>query len=81
MAMGVSVTKPFAERCRPLCTIMGKSMHAKVMAIFRHKNQLEALLQFTNIYVNVSSICSWSNPVNRMEIKPKVFMQQVLELT
>ena len=61
---------------------MGKSMHVKVMTVFKtQKNQLDARIQFAFILVDVSGICSRSVPVNRMEIKPTVFMQQVLELT
>ena len=37
------------------------------------KNQLDALIRFAYILVDVSGICSWSIPVNRM--------QQVLEMT
>ena len=48
---------------------------------FRHKNQHDALIQFAYIYVDLCGRCSWSIPVNRMEIKRKVFMQQMLELT
>ena len=48
---------------------------------FRHKNQHDALIQFAYILVDKYGLCSWSIPVNRMEIKPMVFMQQILELT
>ena len=34
MAIGLTVTKPFAEKCRSLCTLIGKCVHAKVMAAF-----------------------------------------------
>ena len=34
MAIGLTVTKPFAKKCRPLCTLIGKCVHAKVMAAF-----------------------------------------------
>ena len=43
------VTKPFGKKCRPLCTLIGKSMHSKVMAVFRHKNQLDARIQLAYI--------------------------------
>ena len=75
----------------PICTIFGgciKCMqvfiffaHAKVMAAFRHKNQHDALIQFAYILVDLYGICSWSIPVNRMEIKPMIFMQQMLART
>ena len=82
MAIGLTVTKPFAEKCRSLCTLIGKCVHAKVMAaFFRHKNQHDALIQFAYILADFCGICSWSIPVNRMEIKPMVFKQQMLELT
>ena len=45
MAIGLTVTKPFAEKCRSLYTLIDKCEHAKVMAVFRHKNQLDALIQ------------------------------------
>ena len=35
MAIGLTVPKPLAELCRSLCTLVGKSMHAKVMAVFQ----------------------------------------------
>ena len=82
MAIGLTVTKPFPEKCPSLCTLVGKCVHAKVMAaFFRHKNQHDALIQFAYILVDLYSICSWSITVNCMEIKPMVFMQQMLELT
>ena len=34
MAIGLTVTKPFAEKCRSLCTLIGECVHAKVMAAF-----------------------------------------------
>ena len=34
MAIGLIVTKPFAEKCPSLCTLIGKCVHAKVMAAF-----------------------------------------------
>ena len=40
---------------------------------FRHKSQLDALIQFAHILVDVWSICSRSISVNRMEIKPTVW--------
>ena len=82
MAIGLTVTKPFAGKCRSLCTLIGLCVHAKVMAaFFGHKNQHDALIQFAYILVDKYGLCSWSIPVNRMEIKPMVFMQQMLELT
>ena len=81
MAIGLIVTKPFAEKCPSLCTLIGKCVHAKVMAVFRHKNQQDALIQFAYILVDLYGICSWLIPVNCMDIKPMVFMQQMLELT
>ena len=69
MVIGLTVTKPLAVKFRSLCTLVGKSMHAKVMAVFRHKIQLDVLIQFPYILVGVQSICSWSIPVNCMEIK------------
>ena len=80
MAIGLTATKPFAEKCRPLRTFIAKYMHAKIMAALRHKNQLDALMEFTYISMHVSGIWSWPYPVNRMEIIPMVFRQQVIEL-
>ena len=74
MAIGLTATKPFAEKCRSLCTLIGKCEHAKVMAAFLD-------IQFAYILVDLYGICSWSNPENRMEIKPMIFMLQMLELT
>ena len=34
MAIGLTVTKPFAEKCPSLFTLNGKCVHAKVMAAF-----------------------------------------------
>ena len=34
MAIGLTVTKPFAEKCRSLSALIGKCVHAKVMAAF-----------------------------------------------
>ena len=52
------VTKPIAENCRSLCTLIGKSMRAKVMAVlFRHKNQLEIKPMFfyaANAWTDIS---------------------------
>ena len=48
---------------------------------FRHKNQHDALIKSAYILVDLYGICGWSIPVNRMEIKPMVFMQQMLELS
>ena len=82
MAIGLTVTKPFAEKRPSLLTPIGKCVHAKVMAaFFRHKNQHDALIQFVYILVDLYGISSWSIPVNCMEIKPMVFMQQMFELT
>ena len=53
MAIGLIVTKPYAEKCRFLCMLIGKSMHAKVMGLFRYKNRLDALIQFAYILVDV----------------------------
>ena len=38
--------------------------------VYRHKNQLDALIQSAYILVNLYTIHSWSIAVNRMEIKP-----------
>ena len=82
MAIGLTVAKPLAEKCPSLCRLIGKCVHAKVMAaFFRHKNQHDALIQFAYILVYLYGVCSWSIPENCMEIKPMVFMQQMLELT
>ena len=40
---------------------------------FRHIDQPDALIQFAHILVDVSSICKWSTPVNRIEIKQEVW--------
>ena len=48
---------------------------------FRHKTRLDELIQSAYILLDLKAICSWSIPVNRMEIKPMDFMQQMLELT
>ena len=54
MAIGLTVTKPLAEKCRSLGTLIRKSMHAQVMEDFKsHKNQLDALIQFAYILVDV----------------------------
>ena len=54
MAISLAATKPLAEKCRSLCTLIGKSMHAQVMAVLkRHKHQLDALIQFAYILVDV----------------------------
>ena len=53
MAIGLIVTKSLAEKCRSLCTLIGKPMHLQVMAVFRHKNKLDALIQFAYIFVDV----------------------------
>ena len=34
MAIVLTFTKSLAEKCRPLCTLIGKCVHAKVMAAF-----------------------------------------------
>ena len=81
MAIGFTVIKPFEEKCRSLCTLIGKCVHAKSNGrFFRHKNQLDAPIQSAYVLVDLEAICRWSIPVNRMEIKPMVFMQQILEL-
>ena len=46
MGISLTVTKPFAKKCLLLCKLVGKYVRAKVMAAFRHKNQLDALIQF-----------------------------------
>ena len=47
MAIGLTVTKPFAEKCPSLCTLIGKCLHVKLMAAFLDtKIQLDALIQF-----------------------------------
>ena len=82
MAIGLTVTKPFAEKCWSLCALIGNCVHAKVMAAFLDTNtQHDALIQFAYILVDLYGICSWSIPENRMEMKQMVFMQQMLELT
>ena len=53
MAIGLTVTKPVCEKFRSLCTLIDKSMHANVMAVFRHKSQLDALIQIAYILVDV----------------------------
>ena len=54
MAIGLTVTKPVAEKCRSLCTLIGKSMHAKVMAVlFRRKDEIDTLIQFAYILVDL----------------------------
>ena len=35
MAIGLTATKPFAEKCRALRTLIGECVHAKVMAAFQ----------------------------------------------
>ena len=53
MAIGFSVTKPFAEKCRSLCTLICKYVHARVMAAFlKRKNQLDALIQSAYILMD-----------------------------
>ena len=79
MAIGLIVTKPFVEKCRSMCMLIDKSLHAKLMAVFRYKNQLDALIQFAYILVDVKGICSWSIPVNPMEIKPMVLCSKRLK--
>ena len=59
MAIGLAVTKSFAEKCRPLCTLVGQCVHAKVMAPFSDsKNQLDALIQSAYILMDLWAICS-----------------------
>ena len=83
MAIGLTVTKPFAEKCRLLCTYAYRHVYAckRNGRFYTKKQQLDALIQFANIFVDVKGIYSWSISVNLMEIKPTVFMQQVLELS
>ena len=38
MAIGLTITKPLSEKGRSLCTLVGKSMHAKVMAVVLDTN-------------------------------------------
>ena len=45
-----------------------------------HNSQLDTLIQFAYIFVDVQNICSWSIPVNRMGIKPTVFRRECLNL-
>ena len=63
-----SLLQNHSRKSRSLCT----PMHAKVMAVFRHKNQLYASIQFAYILIEVSGICSWSILVNHKVIKPTV---------
>ena len=53
MAIVLTVTKPFAEKCRSLCTLIRKSVHAEAMAVFSHKIQLDAFIQFAYILLDV----------------------------
>ena len=56
MAIGLNVTKPFAEKCGSYRTLIGMFMHAKVMAVFldnNKKQQLDGLIQFAYILVDV----------------------------
>ena len=54
MAIGLTVTKPFAEKCRSLCALIGRCVHAKVMAaFFKHKNQLDGLIQSAYMLVDL----------------------------
>ena len=41
MAIGLTVTKSFVEKCRSLCKLMGKSMHAKVKAVLGTEWKIE----------------------------------------
>ena len=76
MAIGLTVTKPFAEKCRSLCALIGNCVHAKVMAAFLDTNtQHDALIQFAYILVD---LCSWSIPENRMEMKQMVLCSKCL---
>ena len=82
MAIGLIVTKPFAEKCWSLCALIGKCVHAKVMATFLD-TKINMMHSF-NLHIfggDLYGICSWSVPVNHMEIKPMVFMQEMLEMT
>ena len=82
MAIGLNVTKPFAEKYRSLCTLIGKCAHAKVMAAFLDKkiNMMHSfnLHVFWWIYMlYVAGQFLWIV----LEIKPMVFMQQMFEVT
>ena len=46
MAIGPTVIIPLGKKCLFLCTLIGNSMHEKVMAVFKYKNQLDALISF-----------------------------------
>ena len=82
MAIGLTVTKPFTEKCRSLCTLIGKCVHAKVMATFLDtKINLMHSFNLHIFFVHLYGRCGWSIPVNHMEIKLMVSMLQMLELT
>ena len=49
MVIGINVTKPLAEKCWSLCTLVGKSIHAKVMAAFFYKRQPDIPIQLAYI--------------------------------
>ena len=54
MAIGPTVTKPFDEKCRSLCRLVGKCVHAKSNGrFFRHKNQLDATIQSAYILADL----------------------------
>ena len=82
MAIDFTVTKQLADKVlvivyayRQVCACKSNG------CFFRHKSQHDVLIQFAFILVDLYGICIWSIPVNRMEIKPMVVMQQMLELT
>ena len=53
MATGLVVTKLFVEKCQSLCTLIGKSLQAKVITVFRHKDPPDTLIQLAYILVDV----------------------------
>ena len=82
MAIGFIVTKPFAEKVSVIVYAYRQVCACKSNGrFFRHKNQHDVLIQFAYILVDLYGISIWSIPVNRMEIKPMFFMQQMLEVT
>ena len=52
-------TKLLAEKCLSLRMLIGNSLHAKSMAVFRHKNEFNALIQIEYILADVHSCFSW----------------------
>ena len=69
-----------------LCLVRNKIMYMYVRgesnAFLDTKNQLDALTQLA-YYLDryIKYICSWSSSVHHLEIKPTIFMRQILELT